>query len=87
MYLIPKRYIGLADISAARTLFESILPILNFSNQNIDISVKFFKSLRLNEGLFESDYCRSPSAVFDPVQSKEAKHAISRAMKILSDSS
>ena len=71
----------------ARTLFESILPILNFSNQHIDISVKFFKSLRVREGLFESDYCRSPSAVFDPVQSQEAKHAISRAMKVLSDSS
>ena len=69
----------------ARALFESILPILNFSNQHIDISIKFFKNLRVHEGLFESDYCRSPSAVFDPVQSKEAKHATSRAMKLLSD--
>ena len=69
----------------ARALFESILPILNFSNQHIDISIKFFKNLRVHEGLFESDYCRSPSAVFDLVQSKEAKHATSRAMKLLSD--
>jgi dihydrodipicolinate synthase/N-acetylneuraminate lyase len=68
----------------ARTLFESILPILNFSNQHIDISIKFFKSLRVREGLFASDYCRSPSAVFDPVQSQEAMHARSRAMKLLS---
>ena len=69
----------------ARTLFESILPILNFSNQHIDISIRFFKNLRVREGLFASDYCRSPSAVFDPVQSQEAKHATSRAMRLLSD--
>jgi 4-hydroxy-tetrahydrodipicolinate synthase len=69
----------------ARTLFESILPILNFSNQHVDISIRFFKNLRVREGLFASDYCRSPSAVFDPVQSQEAKHATSRAMRLLSD--
>ena len=69
----------------ARTLFESILPILTFSNQHIDISIKFFKNLRVCEGLFESDYCRLPSAVFDPVQAQEATHATSHAMRLLSD--
>ena len=69
----------------ARTLFESILPILTFSNQHIDISIKFFKTLRVCEGLFESDYCRLPSAVFDPVQAQEATHATSHAMRLLSD--
>ena len=61
----------------ARLLFEKILPVLNFSNQNIGTSIRFFKNLRVLEGLFESNYCRDESAVFDKLQEFEAVKATS----------
>ena len=58
----------------ARLLFEKILPVLNFSNQNIGTSIRFFKNLRVLEGLFESNYCRDESAVFDKLQELSLIH-------------
>lgn len=71
----------------ARLLFEEILPVLNFSNQNIYTSIRFFKNLRVLEGLFESNYCREPSAVFDAIQAREAEYATTRALKLISEHS
>ena len=67
----------------ARLLFEKVLPVLNFSNQNIGTSIRFFKNLRVLEGLFESNYCRDESAVFDKLQEIEAVKATSIANKLL----
>ena len=67
----------------ARALFERLLPILNFSNQHVDVSIRFFKGLRKAEGLFESDTCRM-AAELDPIQQHEAKHALASAL-VLTD--
>ena len=67
----------------ARLLFEKVLPVLNFSNQNIGTSIRFFKNLRVLEGLFESSYCRDESAVFDKLQEIEAVKATSIANGLL----
>ena len=67
----------------ARLLFEKVLPVLNFSNQNIGTSIRFFKNLRVLEGLFESNYCRDESAVFDQLQEIEAVKATSIANGLL----
>ena len=67
----------------ARSLFEKVLPVLNFSNQNIGTSIRFFKNLRVLEGLFESNYCRDESAVFDKLQEIEAVKATSIANGLL----
>jgi 4-hydroxy-tetrahydrodipicolinate synthase len=67
----------------ARLLFEKVLPVLNFSNQNIGTSIRFFKNLRVLEGLFESNYCRDGSAVFDKLQEVESVKAISTAKGLL----
>ena len=67
----------------ARLLFEKVLPVLNFSNQNIGTSIRFFKNLRVLEGLFESNYCRDESAVFDELQEIEAVKATSIANGLL----
>ena len=56
----------------ARNLFNEILPIINFSNQQIDISIKFFKKVRVREKLFSSSYCRKKEAKFDKFQKKES---------------
>ena len=67
----------------ARSLFEKVFPVLNFSNQNIGTSIRFFKNLRVLEGLFESNYCRDESAVFDELQEIEAVKATSIANGLL----
>jgi hypothetical protein len=64
-------------------LFEKVLPVLNFSNQNIGTSIRFFKNLRVLEGLFESNYCRYKSAVFTDLQEIEAARATSIAEGLL----
>lgn len=70
------------NIAEARGLFERILPILNFSNQHIDTSIRFFKNLREAEGLFDTNICRI-SADFDAIQKREAEHALSAAMSLI----
>ena len=70
------------DIARARVLFERVLPILNFSNQHIDISIRFFKELRKSEGLFDTNVCRI-SAVFDEVQLRESGHAQASALSLI----
>ena len=72
------------EIDAARTLFERVLPILNFSNQHIDTSIQFFKELRKAEGLFDSAVCRIHTS-FDAVQQREAAHALKLALSLSRD--
>ena len=60
------------QVNKARNLFNEILPIINFSNQNIDISIKFFKEVRVKERIFSCNFCRKKEAKFDKFQHKEA---------------
>tara|TARA_B100001057_G_scaffold410539_1_gene425690 strand:- start:76 stop:969 length:894 start_codon:yes stop_codon:yes gene_type:complete len=60
------------NLHEARNLFHELLPVINFSNQNIDISIKFFKIARVKEKLFSTSYCRNVKAKFDEFQKKEA---------------
>lgn len=81
VYVAIYRLYTNGDIDAARTLFNRALPILNFSNQHIDISIRFFKELRKAEGLFDTAACRV-HANFDAVQQREASHALKLAMSL-----
>lgn len=72
------------DHDAARELFNRVLPILNFSNQHIDVSIRFFKALRRAEGLFDTDTCRI-DATLDPVQRQEADHAMQLALALMEE--
>ncbi len=64
----------------ARALFETLLPVLAFANQHIDVSIRFFKMLRAREGVFASDFCRPPVAELDTVQRAEAERLIDYAL-------
>src|SRR5260221_10804048 len=59
------------DVAAARDLFERVLPIVAFSNQHIDVSIRFFKHLRRESGLFRTANCRKPVAPLDAFQQRE----------------
>lgn len=66
----------------ARALFESILPVLAFANQHIEVSIRFFKALRHAAGLFETDACRPGVAPLDPIQAEECRRLVARALEI-----
>ena len=69
-------------IEDSRKLFSQILPILSFTHQHIDISIKFSKILRVKEGIFNTNYCREPVKDFDQFQIEEANLHIKRVLDL-----
>lgn len=67
---------------AARELFERVLPILAFSNQHIEVSIRFWKGVRRRQGLFATDSCRPPVRPLDSVQAGQAEALGRRAMAL-----
>ncbi len=70
------------DRDGARGLFEKILPILSFSNQHIDLSVRFFKRLLWRQGIYPTPAVREPLEPFDAHHLKTADELIARAIVI-----
>ena len=66
----------------ARTLFERMLPIIAFSNQHIEVSIRFWKRYRLRQGVFATDHCRPAVRPLDAVQLAEAKLMADRALSL-----
>ena len=66
----------------SRRLFTQILPILSFTHQHIDISIKFSKMLRVKEGIFNTNYCRKPIKDFDQFQIEEANIHIEKVLEL-----
>lgn len=50
---------------AARRLFNRLLPVLAFTNQQLDVSIRFFKRLLVRKGIFATAADRLDSAPFD----------------------
>lgn len=69
------------DFAEARQLFETILPIMAFSNQHIDVSGRFWKHVRKQQGIFVSDHCRLPRPL-DSIQMAEARHMCERVLAL-----
>ncbi|HZA65649.1 MAG TPA: dihydrodipicolinate synthase family protein [Geminicoccaceae bacterium] len=67
---------------AARALFERALPILAFSNQHIDVSIRFWKHVRQRQGIFDGERCRPPVRALDPVHQDEAERLARRAIEL-----
>jgi 4-hydroxy-tetrahydrodipicolinate synthase len=70
------------DRDGARGLFESLLPILTFSNQHIDISVQFFKRVLVAKGVFGTATVRQPILGLDAVQEQTAKALVGRVLSL-----
>ncbi len=66
----------------ARELFNSIIPIISFTHQHIDISIKFSKMLRVKEGIFDTNVCRGEIFDFDEYQLKEVNILLERIISI-----
>jgi dihydrodipicolinate synthase/N-acetylneuraminate lyase len=70
------------DRGGARTLFEQVLPVLAFSNQHLDISIRFFKRLLWAEGIYPTPLVREPLLPFDAAHLRIADELIERARRI-----
>ena len=66
----------------SRRLFSQILPILSFTHQHIDISIKFSKMLRVEEGIFSTSICREPIKNFDQFRLDEADLHITKILEL-----
>ena len=70
-------------VDEARALFERVLPIVAFSNQHIDVSIRFFKHLRRAAGIFSTARCRPPVPPLDPYHQREAERLSGVARRLL----
>ncbi len=70
------------DHDEARQLFERCLPIITFANQEIGISISFWKKVRQRAGLFATDRVRPPVVGLDAVQATEAAGLAVRALAL-----
>ena len=68
--------------SAAKSLFESILPVLTFSNQHLDISIEFFKELLFQQGIYPTNHARELTHRFDSIHRKLAAEHIQKIRQI-----
>ena len=66
----------------ARKLFYRILPAISFAHQHIDISIKFYKMLRVAEEIFSTDVCRGNIQEFDEDQRYEAEFHIDNILNL-----
>ena len=69
-------------IENARKLFAQIMPVLSFTHQYIDISIKFSKMLRVKEEIFNTNFCREPIKNFDQFQIEEANLHIRKVLDL-----
>ena len=67
---------------SARKLFAQIMPVLSFTHQHIDISIKFSKMLRVKEEIFNTNFCREPIKNFDQFQIQEANLHIGKVLDL-----
>ena len=82
LYAAIYRLYTAGEHDEARQRFEAVLPILTFSNQHIDISIRFFKQHRRAQGLFATECCRPPVPLLDAVQQREAQRLITLALSL-----
>mgnify|MGYP001129900090 FL=1 len=73
------------ETGAARRLFERMLPFIAFSNQHIDISIRFYKRVRHLQGLFPTDFCRAPTPALDSYQEATTALLAQRAVDLDAD--
>jgi dihydrodipicolinate synthase/N-acetylneuraminate lyase len=66
----------------AENLFQSILPILAFSNQHLDISIQFFKRLLFKQGIYPTHLSRNPILPFDTLHQQIADKHIEKIIQL-----
>lgn len=70
------------DRAGAYALFEKLLPVLRFSNQELNVSIAFFKQLLHRHGVYATANCRAPVKTLDATQQRRAEELIERVCSI-----
>lgn len=70
------------DRAGARALFNRLLPVLAFSNQDLNTSIVFFKRMLHRQGLYATPKVRIDAGPFDSYQARVADELIELAMGI-----
>ena len=78
---IVRRYRA-GDRASARDLFDRLLPILGWQNQQIDISNQFLKLLAVRQGIFAGATLRRPDVPFDAIHRRIADELIEDAVQL-----
>jgi len=66
----------------AENLFRTILPVLAFSNQHLDISIHFFKRLLYRQGIYPNAKIRQPILNFDSIHLEIAEKHIEKIIEL-----
>lgn len=72
----------MGETQEAESLFKTILPVLNFSNQSLDLSIHFFKRLLYRQGIYTQPNVRFPIGPFDGEQRRQADMLIDQVIQI-----
>jgi 4-hydroxy-tetrahydrodipicolinate synthase len=59
------------EVQEARAVFGSILPVLAFTRQHIDVSIHFYKRLYHRRGIFRTARTRRPAASYDSYHERQ----------------
>lgn len=82
LYVAVHALFASGDEDGARALFEKMLPFLAFSNQHIDVSIRFYKRFRHLQGVFPTAACRAPTPELDPYQHRTCELMARRAVAL-----
>lgn len=75
-------YFKAGDLERAEALFHQILPVLAFSNQHLDISIRFFKRLLHLQGIYATCKTRADLLPFDAIHKQIADDLIERVIAL-----
>jgi 4-hydroxy-tetrahydrodipicolinate synthase len=81
---IVEHYRG-GNRDAAIELFRRVLPILAFANQNLELSIHFFKRLLWREGVYPTAKVRAPATVPDEYQLRIMDELIDLAVALAAE--
>ena len=82
IYVAIYRRFKASDVAGARALQEQLTPVLAFSNQHLDTSIRFFKHLRHREGIFSTPLCRAGVRPLDAHQMRELELNVDRVLEM-----
>jgi 4-hydroxy-tetrahydrodipicolinate synthase len=66
----------------AGNLFNRLIPVLAFTNQQLDVSIRFFKRLLCRKGIFNTEICRVQTPPFDSYGLRIADELIERVLEL-----
>ena len=85
IYVTIYRLYHAGKTEEAERLFARILPVLAFSNQHLDFSIRFFKRLLFRQGIYPTAGVREPLLPFDKIHEEIADQWITMVIGMEKD--